>query len=76
MYNQHSICSGTTVSTDSTNCGWKILGGKNPETLKKQNLNLQHCCNYLHSIYIELGIIRNLEMAKVLELQLQYQPLQ
>ena len=73
--NQHSISSGT-GSIDSTNCGSKILGENNPDTFKKQNLNLRHPCNYLHSIYIVLGIIRNLEMTKVLELQLQHQPFQ
>ena len=35
---------------------------KNSESSKKQNLNLPHISNYLHSIYIVLGIISNLEM--------------
>ena len=41
------------------NLGSKILGGgrgrqrrMNPESSKKQNLNLPHADNYLHSIYI------------------------
>ena len=29
---------------------------------KKQNLNLSHDGNYLHTIFIVLGIISNLEM--------------
>ena len=29
---------------------------------KKQNLNLPHASNYLHSIYIVIGIISNVEM--------------
>ena len=32
------------------------------ESSKEQNLNLPHASNYLHSIYIVLGIISNLEM--------------
>ena len=48
--NQHSISSGT-ASIDSTNCGSKILGKKNPDTFKKQNLNLRHPRNYLHSLH-------------------------
>ena len=35
---------------------------KNPESSPKQNLNLPYAGNYLHSIYIVLGIISNLEM--------------
>ena len=35
---------------------------KTPESSKKQNLNLPRSGNYLHSIYIALGIISNLEM--------------
>ena len=46
----------------STNLGSKIFGKKNPTSSKKQNLNLLHAGNYLHSIYIVLGIIGNLEM--------------
>lgn len=33
-----------------------------PETSKKQNLNMPRTSKYLHSIYIVLGIISNLEM--------------
>ena len=32
------------------------------ESSKKQSLNLPHASNYLHSIYIVLGIISNVEM--------------
>ena len=35
---------------------------KPPESSKKQNLNLLRTSNYLHSIYIVLGILSNLEM--------------
>ena len=35
---------------------------KIPESSRKQNLNLLHASNYLHSIYIVLGMISNLEM--------------
>ena len=35
---------------------------KIPETSQKQNLNLVHPGNYLHSIYVVLGIISYLEM--------------
>ena len=33
-----------------------------PENFKKQNLNLSRDGNYLHTIFIVLGIISNLEM--------------
>ena len=39
----------------------KYAGKKIPESSKKQNLNLLQTGNYLHSIYIVLGIISNLE---------------
>ena len=35
---------------------------KNPESDKRRNLNLFHTSNNLHSIYIVLGIINNLEL--------------
>ena len=35
---------------------------KIPENSKKQNLNLPCTGNYLHSIYIVLGIVSNLDM--------------
>ena len=38
------------------------IGEKIPESSKKQSLNLPLTNNYLHSIYIVLGIISNLEM--------------
>ena len=47
---------------DSINCGPKIFRKKIPESSKKQNLNLLCTCNYLHSIYIVLGIISNPEI--------------
>jgi len=40
----------------------KCLGGKVPESSKKQNLNLPQAGNYLHSIYIALDIVSNPEM--------------
>ena len=49
------------VSTDSSNRGSKIYE-KIPESSKKQNCNMLHTGNYLHSIYIVSGIISNLEM--------------
>ena len=54
---------GSTV-IDSTKHGSKILEKKKktPEISKKQNLNLPCTSNYLHSVYIILGIISNLEM--------------
>ena len=39
-----------------------IWGEKIPESSKKQNLNLLQAINYLHSTYILLYIISNLEM--------------
>ena len=47
---------------DSTNHGFKYSKKKNPESSKKQNLNLLCIGICLHSIYIALGIISNLEM--------------
>ena len=43
------------------NMDWKYLRG-NPESSKKQNLSLLLGSNYLHSIYLWLGAINNLEM--------------
>ena len=49
-------------------CGFNQLqiennwGNKIPEGSKKQNLNLPCSGSYLHSIYIVVGIISNLEM--------------
>ena len=37
---------------------WKKIS----EISRKQNLNLLYISNFLHSIYIVLGIISNLEM--------------
>ena len=37
---------------------WKKI----PKISRKQNMDLPHAGNYLHSVYIALGIIRNLEM--------------
>ena len=47
----------SSASTVDQKCLKKI-----PESSKKQKLNLLHASNNLHSIYIELGIISNLEM--------------
>ena len=33
---------------------------RTPKSPKKQNMNLPHADNYLHKIYIVLGIIHNL----------------
>ena len=49
------------ASVASTNCGSKI-SKTIPESSKKQNLNLPHPNNYLHIIYIVLGIFSSLEM--------------
>lgn len=37
---------------------WKKI----PKSFRKQNMNLPHAGNYLHSVDIALGIMRNLEM--------------
>ena len=44
------------TAPSSANQRWKNIGGKIPESSKKQNLNLVHTGNYLHGIYIVLGI--------------------
>ena len=62
-YSWPSITEGSGYS-DSTNCRWKIFGEKNRESSKKQNLNLLCTGNYLHRLYIALGIISNLQMTK------------
>lgn len=41
---------------------WKYSEKEIPESSKKQNLNLLHASNYLHSIYIVLGVVSNLDM--------------
>ena len=60
-YSQPSVSTGST-SMNSTKHKWKIFKGKIPESSKKQNLNLLQPINYLHSIYIVLSFISNLEM--------------
>ena len=56
------------ASVDVTSHRLKIFRKqKNPESSQKQNLNLSHSGNYLHSIYIILGISRNLEMFQRLQ---------
>ena len=50
------------ASVNSTYPGSKIFEKIIPESFKKENLNLQLTDNYLHSIYIVLGIRSNLEM--------------
>ena len=59
---QSAFCMQGSASADSTNHRWKICGKKIPESATKQNLNLLHAGNYLHSIYVVLGIITDLEM--------------
>ena len=53
-------------------CGfnqWQIKNilRKFQKVSKKQNFNLQHAGNYLHSIYIVFGIISNLEMIQSIQ---------
>ena len=50
------------TSIDSANLRSKILRKKIPELSKKQNLDLPHAGNYLHSIYITSGTINNSKM--------------
>ena len=50
------------ASMDPTNRRSKYQKNFFPESSKKRNLNLPHAGNYLHNIYIVLGIISNLEM--------------
>ena len=52
------------ASTDSTNCRLKIFFKKQqiPDSSKKQSLNVWITGNYLHSIYMALGIIYNLDV--------------
>ena len=40
----------------------KNIWKKIPESSKKKNFNLLHTDDYLHSIYIVLSILSNLEM--------------
>ena len=49
------------VSSDVSSHRLKILE-KIQKVTKKPNLNLPHAGNYLHSIYIMLGMLSNLEM--------------
>ena len=49
-------------SVDSSNFGLKNICEKFRKFSKNQNLNLLHTSNYLHSLYIDLGIVSNLEM--------------
>ena len=46
----------------SANPELKIFEKRNPQSSKKQSLNLPYAGNYLHSIYIVLSIISNPEM--------------
>lgn len=52
------------ASLESTNCTLKMFKEKNSRKFpkKKQNLDLSRANNYLHTIYIVLGIMSNLEM--------------
>ena len=54
-YSQLSVTTGS-ASAVSNNPGLNT-SGKIPESSKKQNLNLPHTSNYLHSIYIVFTII-------------------
>ena len=60
-YSRPSVSMGP-ASADSTDHGSKIVGEKNPQSSKKQNLNLLSSSNDLHSIFIVLAIISNLAM--------------
>ena len=48
--------------TPRFNQPWIENTKKIPESSKNQKFNLQHASNYLHSIYIVLGIISNLDI--------------
>ena len=65
FFGQSALWILVSVSRDSTNCRWKIFGGKIPKCFKKKNLNLPHSGNYLPSIYIVLGFIDYLDIFKV-----------
>ena len=54
------------ASGGSTKLRSKIFGEKNPESSRKQNVNLLCTSNYLHSTYIVLDSISNLEMIQVI----------
>lgn len=48
---------------DSADCSLKFFCKKKiPESFKNQNFSLPCVGSYLHSIGVELGIIRNLQM--------------
>lgn len=60
-YSQPSLSLGS-ASIDSLNHGLRVFRGKLfPEICREQTLNLPSAGNYLHSIYITLGIINTLE---------------
>lgn len=64
VYSQPSLSMGST-SMDVTNCRFKILREKNSIKLQKTKLEFVTYIaftSYLHSIYIVLGIISNVEM--------------
>lgn len=61
MYGQPALSLGFCIQ-DSTKCRTKILGGKNFQSSKVQNLNLPCSSHYLHSFYIAVGAISNPEM--------------
>lgn len=48
------------ISTGSTKHGLNVFEEKTPENSKVPNLNLPNTGNYLHTIYIVLGIISKL----------------
>ena len=59
------------TSAYSTNHGSKIFENS-PESSKKQNLNLLHTSNYLHSIYVAFTILTQCQHCIQLKVKLQY----
>lgn len=57
-----SFASTDLASRESTNKRSNISEKKIPERSKIHDLNFSYTGNYLHSIYITLGIINDLEM--------------
>lgn len=62
LYVRLVLCITGFIFIDSTNHRHKISQKRNSINFWKLKLNLLHTCNYLHSFYIELGTISNLEM--------------
>ena len=53
---------GSVSSTDTVRHVLKTLGKNNSRELQKMKLEFASCGKYLHSLYIVLAIISNLEM--------------